>query len=134
MVKTKKVTDRSLLNIIIESIKDKKGREIVSIDLRKTGSSVCDYFVICHADSTTQVGSIAESVERKVKEGLRMHAGHIEGIQNAQWVLMDYANIVVHIFQTEYRTFYALEDLWADGKVKKHDDNITRLIDGRKQE
>jgi len=119
----RKITDKILLDIIIESIKEKKGREIVSINLRKTGSSVCDYFVICHADSTTQVDAIAASVERKVKEDCRINAGHVEGLQNAQWILMDYANIVVHIFQTEYRTFYALEELWADGVVKRYEEN-----------
>jgi ribosome-associated protein len=123
MGKTKKITDKNLLNIIIESIKEKKGREIVSINLEKTGSSVCDYFVICNADSVTQVGAIAESVERKVKEGFRIHADHIEGVQNAQWVLIDYANIVVHIFLTEYRTFYALEDLWADGIIQRYEES-----------
>ena len=97
MAKTKKVTDTSLLKLIIESIKEKKGREIVSINLKKTGSSVCDYFVICHAGSTTQVGAIAAFVERKVKEECKIHAGHIEGIQNSQWVLMDFGNIVIHI-------------------------------------
>ena len=122
MGKKREITDLTLLNLIIESIKEKKGREIVSINLIKTGSSVCDYFVICHADSTTQVSAIAGSVERKVKEGLKINPGHIEGLQNAQWVLMDYANIVVHIFQTEYRTFYALEDLWADGLIIRYED------------
>ena len=122
MGKKKVVSDLTLLNIIIESIKEKKGREIVSINLTKTGSSVCDYFVICHADSTTQVGAIAESVGRKVKEGLKLNPGHMEGLQNAQWILMDYASIVLHIFQTEYRTFYALEDLWADGIIIKYED------------
>jgi len=119
----RKITDKILLDVVIESIKEKKGREIVSINLRKTGSSVCDYFVICHADSTTQVDAIAASVESKVKENCRISAGHVEGLQNAQWVLMDYANIVVHIFQTEYRTFYALEDLWADGVIKRYEEN-----------
>jgi ribosome-associated protein len=122
MGKKREVPDLTLLKLIIESITEKKGREIVSINLTKTGSSVCDYFVICHADSTTQVGAIAESVERKVKEGLRVKPGHMEGLQNAQWILMDYASIVVHIFQTEYRTFYALEDLWADGMIIKYED------------
>lgn len=123
MGKKKEVTDTALLNLIIESIKEKKGREIVSINLAITSSSVCDYFVICHAASTTQVKAIADSVERKVKESYNITPGHIEGYQNAQWVLIDYASIVVHIFQTEYRTYYALEDLWADGEIKRYQDD-----------
>ena len=124
MIKKKEVNDNMLLNLIVESIKEKKGREIISINLTKTGSSVCDYFVICHAGSTSQVEAIANSVETKVKEGFNIKAGHIEGYKNAQWILMDYANIVVHVFLAEYRTYYALEDLWADGKVKKYEEKF----------
>ncbi len=120
MTKKKEVNDTSLLKLIVESIKEKKGREIVSINLERTGASICDYFVICHAGSTSQVEAIADSVERKVKEGFNIKAGHIEGYQNAHWILIDYASIVVHIFLAEFRTYYALEDLWADGIIKKY--------------
>lgn len=123
MIKKKEVNDNLLLNLIVESIKEKKGREIISINLTKTTGSVCDYFVICHGGSTSQVEAIANSVETKVKEGLNINAGHVEGYKNAQWILIDYANIVVHIFLSEYRTYYALEDLWADGKIKKYKEN-----------
>ena len=111
-----------LLDVIIESIKNKKGKEIVSIDLTKIDNSVCDYFVICHADSTTQVSAIAEEIRKKTKEEANQPADHVEGVSNSQWVLIDYLQIVVHIFLAEYRRFYHLEELWADGILMKHED------------
>lgn len=122
MKKISEEKDDLLLEVIIESIKNKKGKEIVSINLNKIENSVCEYFVICHADSTTQVGAIAEEVKQKTKEIAGIPADHIEGISNSQWVLMDYHYIVVHIFLAEYRNFYRLEELWADGEFTKHDD------------
>ena len=123
MKKTTVDSEDKLLDVIVESIKEKKGKEIVTIDLRKTGSSICDYFVICHGDSKTQAGAIAESVTIKTKEDLGIRVSHVEGEDNAQWVLLDYMNIVVHIFQPEYRSFYRLEDLWADGILTKYEEN-----------
>lgn len=123
MKKTTVDPEDKLLDVIVESIKEKKGKEIVTIDLRKTGSSICDYFVICHGDSKTQAGAIAESVTIKTKEDLGIRVSHVEGEDNAQWVLLDYLNIVVHIFQPEYRSFYRLEDLWADGILTKYEEN-----------
>jgi len=115
--------EEQLLNVIIETIKSKKGKEIVSIDLTKTNNSVCDYFVICHGDSTTQVGAIADEIRKKTKEDLKISVDHVEGQQNSLWVLMDFSGIVVHIFLKEQRSFYHLEDLCADGVITKHEDN-----------
>ena len=115
--------EEQLLNVIIETIKSKKGKEIVSIDLTKTNNSVCDYFVICHGDSTTQVGAIADEIRKKTKEDLKISVDHVEGQQNSLWVLMDFSGIVVHIFLKEQRSFYHLEDLWADGIITKYEDN-----------
>ena len=112
-----------LLDVIIETIKSKKGKEIVSIDLTKTNNSVCDYFVICHGDSTTQVGAISDEIRKTTKESLNISVDHVEGEQNSQWVLMDFSSIVVHIFLKEQRFFYHLEDLWADGIITKHEEN-----------
>jgi ribosome-associated protein len=103
--------------LIVEAIQEKKGHQIVTIDLSKVENSICETFIICHGDSVTQVGAIVESVEKKLKENGRIRAHHVEGLQNSQWVLMDYFDILVHVFQNEYRTFYQLEELWADGKV-----------------
>jgi ribosome-associated protein len=105
--------------LILEAIREKKGHQIVSIDLTEVENSICDCFIICHGESVTQVGAIAESIERKLKEDARIRAHHVEGVQNSQWVLLDYFDILVHVFQEEYRSFYKLEELWADGKVTR---------------
>ena len=102
---------------IIEAIQEKKGHRIVSIDLREVDNSICDCFIICHGESDTQVSAIVESIQKKVKEENGTRAHHVEGLQNSQWVLMDFFDVLVHVFREEYRTFYRLEELWADGKV-----------------
>ena len=105
--------------LIIEAIQEKKGHQILSIDLSLVENSICECFIICHGESNTQVGAISDSIERKLKEEAGIRAHHVEGLQNSQWVLIDYFDILVHVFLEEYRSFYALEDLWADGKVTK---------------
>ena len=110
---------KELINLIIEGIQRKKGKDIVRIDLSVVDHSVCDDFIICHGDSNTQVNAIAGSVEETVREnnGFRMH--HMEGRDNSQWILMDYFDVTVHIFQKDYREYYNLESLWEDAKVIK---------------
>jgi len=111
------VEDKSRL--IIEAIQEKKGHNIVTIDLTGVENSICDCFIICHGESVTQVGAIAESIEKKMKEEASIMAHHVEGLRNSQWVLIDYFDILVHVFQEEFRSFYRLEELWADGKVEQ---------------
>lgn len=103
--------------VILEAIREKKGHDIVSIDLSDVENSICDLFIICHGESVTQVGAISESIERKLKKEALIRAHHVEGLQNSLWVLLDYYDILVHVFQEEYRSFYKLEELWADGKI-----------------
>jgi len=110
--------------LIVEAIQDKKGHQIVTIDLSEVENSICDYFIICHGESHTQVGAIADSVEKKMKEEARIRAHHVEGLQNSQWVLLDYFDILVHVFQEDYRSFYRLEELWADGKVTRIEETV----------
>ncbi len=105
--------------LILEAIREKKGHQIVSIDLSEVKNSICDCFIICHGESVTQVGAITGSIEKKLKEEAQIRAHHVEGLQNSQWVLLDYFDILVHIFQEEFRSFYRLEELWADGKVTR---------------
>ncbi len=107
--------------LIIEAIQEKKGHQIVTIDLSKIENSICDRFIICHGESVTQVQAITESIEKKMKEEARIRAHHVEGLQNSQWVLLDFFDILVHVFQEEYRSFYKLEELWADGEVMSLD-------------
>ena len=105
--------------LILEAIREKKGHQIVSIDLSEVENSICDFFIICHGESVTQVGSITESIEKKLKKEALIRAHHVEGLQNSQWVLLDYFDILVHVFQEEFRSFFKLEELWADGKVTR---------------
>ena len=110
--------------LIIEAIHEKKGHQVISIDLKEVENSICDYFIICHGESVTQVGAIAESIERKLKTDAGIRAHHVEGLKNNQWVLLDYFDILVHVFQEEYRSFFKLEELWADGKVELMEEKI----------
>lgn len=119
-----KNSSERLVHSIIKAIHDKKGLEVVSIDLREIDARVCDFFVICHGDSTTQVSALGGNVEKEVKKHTGEKPWHVEGFQNAEWILLDYVNVVVHIFLNEMRTFYGLEKLWSDGKVVKHEPEI----------
>ncbi len=111
-----------LLNNIVEGIMEKKGHEIIDLDLRKVQNAICDHFIICHGDSNTQVNAIADSIEDRVQKNLNQRASHKEGLENAIWVLLDYYDIVVHVFQKEYRDYYRLEELWGDALIKKYND------------
>ena len=123
--KTKeKINTKEIVSATIEGILKKKGKDPVSLDLSELENSVCKYFVICHADSNTQVDAIAQSVIDTVREETGEKVWHKEGLENATWVLLDYADVVVHIFQNEYRSLYKLEDLWADAKLTHYNDDI----------
>ena len=108
-----------LTKLIIEGIQEKKGQEIITLNLKKLKNSIADYFVICHADSKTQVDAIADSVEDFVYKKTKEKVWHKEGKQNAEWILLDYIDVVVHIFQKEQRVYYGLERLWGDAEMKK---------------
>ena len=103
---------------IIDSIQEKKGQNIVHIDLTRIDNSVCEYFIITHADSGTQVKAIANHIEESLKKKLAVRAYHTEGYENAQWILLDYNSIVVHVFLEQIRDYYKLEELWADAKIE----------------
>ncbi|HOG24775.1 MAG TPA: ribosome silencing factor [Bacteroidales bacterium] len=107
------------VKIITGAMLDKKAQAVCSMDLRKLDTTICDYFVICHADSGIQVAAIADHVEDEMVLKARRQIRRSQGKENRFWVILDYGDIVVHIFQTEYRRFYRLEDLWADA-VTQH--------------
>lgn len=115
MRKKKDAEPLKLEERIIESIREKKGKNIINIDLTNLNNSICDYFIISHGESNTQVRAIAQNIEEKVKKHLKHNAFHTEGYENAQWILLDYITVVVHIFQESTRDYYKLEELWADG-------------------
>jgi len=110
-----------LIETIVGAIEDKKGKNIVSLDLSGFDGAVCSRFVVCNADSTTQVAAIAAGVEEAVFERLGEKVWRIEGQQNALWIAMDYVDVVVHVFQTELREFYKLEELWADAPTVRYE-------------
>jgi ribosome-associated protein len=109
----------ALIDPIIKGIEEKKGKNIQVFDLRNTGHAVCDFFVICNADSGTQVDAIAYSVEGEVKKLTGESPWKSEGFENKEWILIDYVNVVVHVFQTQIREFYKLENLWADADIRQ---------------
>ena len=107
------------LRLVADAILDKKGENVVSIDLRSLDGAITDFFVVCDASNTTQVGAISDNVAEKMKEeGHRLLRSQGEG--NNFWIIQDYGNIVVHIFLREYRDFYRLEDLWSDFPRKEY--------------
>jgi len=114
--------DITLTESIVKGLFEKKGKKVTLIDLRSLENRVCDYFVITHALSTTQVDSLAWSVEDVVRKETGRKPVHVEGTENCFWVLVDYGDVIVHIFQEEYRSFYNLESLWADGNMKVFED------------
>ncbi len=115
-------TDAFEVRTIVEAMLDKKAKNVCSMDLREIGTSICDYFVICNADSTPNVIAIADNIEEEMIVKCNRKVMRMQGKENAFWIILDFSNIVVHIFQTEYREFYRLEDLWADAKITKYDE------------
>lgn len=107
---------KQLADTIVEGIQEKKGTNIAILDLTKLDNTICQYFVICEGDSTTHVDAIAESVSDYVRENLNDRPNHVEGRENALWILLDYFDVVVHVFHKDERGFYNLEGLWADAK------------------
>ncbi|MEA1878000.1 MAG: ribosome silencing factor [Bacteroidota bacterium] len=107
------------LEIIIEAIRNLKGHNITDIDIAKLNSTVCRHYIICDAPSGVQVKAISDEIEDQLFDKFQKKALHKEGVHNSIWILLDYADVIVHVFKTEAREFYKLEELWADGIVKK---------------
>lgn len=107
----------NLITFTIDGIEDVKGKNITILDLRDIENTVCDYFIICEGTSNTQVNAIVNSVQKKVSKNIKEKPWHIEGSENAEWVLMDYVDVVVHIFQKHIRQYYDIENLWGDAKI-----------------
>ncbi len=116
MAKKEKSIDQ-LIAKIIEGIEEVKGQQIDLLDLRDLENTVCDYFIICNGTSNTQVAAIVNSIQKIVSKSLQEKPWHVEGMENQEWVLMDYINIVVHVFQKQIREFYDIESLWGDAKI-----------------
>ncbi len=113
-----KSTEKQLLiDKIVEAIQDTKGEDIKIFDLSNIENSVAETFIICSGNSNTQVSAIAGNIEKKVRNEIKERPWHVEGTDNAMWVLVDYVSVVVHIFQRETREYYDIEELWGDAKI-----------------
>ncbi len=119
---TRLTKSSKIIKTIIAAIQEKKGGNIISLDLRKINEAVADFFIICEAGSQPQIRAIAENVEVKVKEKCDENPYHHEGYQNLQWVLIDYVNVVVHVMLPETRKFYKLEEMWSDAAADNHEE------------
>ena len=120
---TKKTTSAESLNdLIISLIQDKKGKNLISLDLRKIPEAMSDYFIICHGDSTIQTRAITDYLEEEVRKQTNEKPYHLEGRNNGEWCLIDFGSVIVHVFEKEKREFYQLEDLWSDGILKRYED------------
>lgn len=113
----RKASADELIALIIDGIEEVKGLDINLLDLRAIENTVCDYFVICSGTSNTHVNAIVNSVKKTVSKEIHDKPWHVEGSDNAEWVLMDYVNVVVHVFQKQAREYYDIEGLWGDAKV-----------------
>ena len=116
MTKEKTSADQ-LITTIIGGIEEVKGKEITILDLRDIENTVCDYFIVCEGTSNTQVNAIVNSIQKLVSKTTKDKPWHVEGTDNAEWVLMDYVNVVVHVFQKHIREYYDIESLWGDAKM-----------------
>ncbi len=121
MKKTEGDSAARLVDAIVAGIQEVKGKDIVHLDLRDVPNTVCDHFLICHGDSATQVEAINGSVQKFARERAGEKPWHTEGERNSEWILMDFVNVVVHIFHRDKRSYYALEDLWGDAARTSYD-------------
>ncbi|TXC81746.1 ribosome silencing factor [Luteibaculum oceani] len=114
----------AIVQSAIKGIQDVKGNDIVYINLSKLEHRCCDHFIVCHGNSNTQVSAIANAVEFETREELNLRPIHREGIANAEWALLDYGELVVHIFHRDKRLHYNIEELWSDGELLKIEDEV----------
>ena len=115
-------SSQKLSSLIVKGMQEKKANDIVLMDLRKVKNAVADFFVICSGNSDKQLDAIADSVDTEVFKGLKENPWHIEGKNNKEWMILDYTNVVAHIFRKDRRSFYALEKLWGDAEITEIED------------
>lgn len=120
----KTFSSEDLCDSVINGIQEKKGFDIVKLDLREVPAAITDFFIICSGGSDTQIGAIADSVDEEVFKDLKELPWHKEGFTNKEWILLDYVNVVVHVFRKEKREFYDLESLWGDAKISYYGDTL----------
>ena len=113
----RKASADELIALILHGIEEVKGLDINILDLREIENTVCDYFILCNGTSSTHVNAIVNSIQKTVSKAIHDKPWHVEGSENAEWVLMDYVNVVIHVFQKHVREYYDIEGLWGDAKV-----------------
>jgi len=121
-VVVEEVTMEEMNDLIIDAIRDIKGKNIVKLNLSKIDDSPAEYFIICEGESTVQVNSIAANINKRVRNELGIRSSHLEGMKESKWVLIDYFDVVVHVFYPETREFYDIEGLWSDGEFTEYQD------------
>ena len=114
--------EKNVIKVITDAMLEKKGQQVVSLDLSSIGTAISDYFVVCNADSTTAVAAIADNIIVRMEEKCGRKVLRMQGLENDFWIILDYGDIVVHVFLTQYREFYRLEDLWADAERVEYTD------------
>ena len=119
----KDFTAGQIRDLVVRGMQEKKGQDIVIMDLRKVKNAICDYFVICSGTSDTQIDSISTSIEEEVYKVSRQDPWHREGNLNKEWILLDYVDVVVHVFKKDRRAFYDLEQLWGDAEIRVVQEN-----------
>ncbi len=122
----RKASADELIALILQGIEEVKGHDINLLDLREIENTVCDYFIICNGTSNTHVNAIVGSIQKTVSKNIKDKPWHVEGEDNAEWVLMDYVNVVVHVFQKQIREYYDLEGLWGDAKFTQIESSINQ--------
>ena len=122
--------ENKILEVITDAMLEKKAKNVVSLDLRPIGTAITDYFVVCNADSTTAVAAIADNILGRMQEKLGKKVLRMQGLENDFWIILDYGDAVVHVFLTEYRDFYRLEELWADSPRKEYTDETAPAAEG----
>ena len=125
-MQNRKANADELIALILQGIEDVKGHDTILLDLREIENTVCDYFIICNGNSNTQVNAIVGSIQKIVSKAIHDKPWHIEGQDNGEWVLMDYVNVVVHVFQKHIRDFYDIEGLWGDAKFTTIESSINQ--------
>ncbi|WP_422083927.1 ribosome silencing factor [Ulvibacterium sp.] len=123
-----KASADELIALILQGIDEVKGNDVSLLDLREIENTVCDYFIICSGTSNTHVNAITGSIQKTVSKAIKDKPWHVEGEDNAEWVLMDYVNVVVHVFQKHVREFYDIEGLWGDAKFTEIESSINQAL------
>jgi ribosome-associated protein len=117
-----RLSSEQLSQVVVKGMQEMKAEDVVAMDLRKVDNAVADFFVICSGNSDTHIDAIAESIDKEVNEIDGQNPWHREGYNNKTWVLLDYVDVVVHVFNDDKREFYALESLWGDAKITRYDE------------